>query len=879
MRTRRIDPIAEQLKRLDEQLEPASSPIQMILTTCPAVIPAFGFILGISLRQNCPLSWQWPLAVAIMTLLAGLVCFRIQSILRRAYFATLILFLMFACMGMLRLEYFYAPWPDDARHLLRPQPYPATLRGTIVGDIFKENRKGWLFGGYQFTPPRRSFYLSLEAYQTETGCWQAAKGIIRVQINEPASHIQTADCVRMYCILSGFEGPANPGQFDFQEAMLRRGVRVGASVETADGITVLSRPNGWSFRRTKVWLKNLAWKALLDEIPDETDQRTAMATALLLGYQKTIDAPTNEAFIKTGLSHIISLSGMHMAIIAAMIWTMARLTGMEKRKRAILTFIIITLYAMVVPPQPPTQRAVFIFWFFCAAIWFRRSPRPINTLAVTSIVLLLYRPMDLFRADWQLSYGTLFGILLFYKPIKHFISRFTLEPLAVLPTDNRWTNSLYFIVQILVEVFAAGFAAWAGGAGILLWHFGAVVPACPLWTAIISPIVPVILYLGFFKILLAGLFPTFSALLGWVIIWCSDIFASAVRFFALIDFTSIRLGTVPGWIPIMYYLLIFLWFCRTRIRPAWVKIGTILLSAVIIAGLLSHQSRQKGYLSLTCLSVGHGQAIVLSTPDKKTYLFDAGSITNKDPGNRAIIPYLKYHGIHSLDAAFISHGDLDHYNALPEIAAAGLVNTIYVNAGFLDRAKTGGAPALLTDTLLGKYNVSIKSINDFPSPRGPVAIGTIWPPTNEPNEVLSENDRSEVFLITCAGKTILLFGDIEARAQQKILDLYPDLKADVLILPHHGSTTNLSDQFVRRFADGIVIASCAASRLPGAYKPAYSAETPLSMGGSDRGEAEVDENADTALKPKAFYTGRDGAIEVKIKADGTISAAGFINRK
>jgi competence protein ComEC len=293
-----------------------------------------------------------------------------------------------------------------------------------------------------------------------------------------------------------------------------------------------------------------------------------------------------------------------------------------------------------------------------------------------------------------------------------------------------------------------------------------------------------------------------------------------------------------------------LWFCRTRIRPAWVKIGTILLSTAIIASLSAYQSRQKGHLLLTCLSVGHGQAIVLTIPDKKTYLFDAGSITNKDPGTRAIIPYLKYRGIDSFDAAFISHGDLDHFNALPEIAAGGFVKTVYVNAGLLDRARNGGAAKLLTDTLQGKYNVPVKSIDDFKLSCGPVVIRTLWPATNQPNEALSENDRSEVFLIAYAGKTILLCGDIETYAQQKILELYPKLKADVLILPHHGSTTNLSEEFVHRFAAGIIIASCAQSRLPGVYKPAQNQST--------------------------FYTGRDGAVEVKIKADGTIRAAGFI---
>jgi hypothetical protein len=328
MREGRIDPIAEQLKRLDRQLEFKPPLIETALIVSPSIVPAIGFIAGISLRQNWPIPWYWPLAGSFLILLSCLFCFRLQSLYRRAYFISLVLLLMFACLGMLRLEYFYTPYRNDARFLLRPQPYPATIGGTIVSDIYKENRKNWVFAGYQFSKPKRSFYLLLEEYKAQTGDWQKASGMVRVQINEPKFDLQTGDRVRMYCILNGFEGPSNPGQFDFQKCMHQRGVFVAASIQTADGIRVMDRPGGWSFRKVKLQLKSLAWKAMLDEMPDESDQRTAMAAALLLGYQKTIDLPTNEAFTKTGLSHVISLSGMHMAIIAAMVWTMARISGL-----------------------------------------------------------------------------------------------------------------------------------------------------------------------------------------------------------------------------------------------------------------------------------------------------------------------------------------------------------------------------------------------------------------------------------------------------------------------------------------------------------------------------------------------------------------------
>jgi competence protein ComEC len=845
----KIDPIQEQLRRLDEQLIALPPLIEAILLSCPAVPAAIGFIFGISIQQIFKLAWYWPAAIAVFALIAGLFFYHIQQVHRRAAWVTFSLVLMFCSLGMLRLEYFYSPYPNDARLLLHSESYPATFRGTIISDIFKENRKSWVFGEYQFTEPSRSFYLELQAYRTHAGNWAKARGGVRVQIAQPAAHIRPMDEVEFYCVLSGFEPPANPGQFDFQSYMHNRGVYLGAMVETADGVVVLNRPVGWSFRRIALRLRQFAWDALLAEMPDQTDQRSAMATALLLGFQQNIDSATNEAFIKTGLSHVISLSGMHLAIIAGLVWWIAKFAGLSKRWRAVIIFMVITLYAVIIPPRAPTLRSVIICWVFCAAMLFRRKPHPINSLAVAAIGLLLFRPTDLFYPDWQLSYGTIFGILLFYQPVLRWMRRYTLEKMTSLLLAERWLPWIvYFAVQLIVEVFAAGFAAWAGGAGILLWHFGSIVPLCPLWTALVSPIVPIILYLGFLKILLAGLFPTIAATFGWIVAQCSAVFIWAVQLFAQWDITSLRFGPTPGWISFAYYAMLGLWMIKRHL-PRWIRFSPIAIGVLLIFGFYSNHAVRQEQLTLTCLAVGHGQAVVLHTADNKTFLFDGGSITNKDPGMRTIVPYLKYSGVSTLDAAFISHGDLDHFNALPEIAKGGWLKTVYANAGFIDRVKRGEAPALLSNTL-EKYDVPLKSSAEFCFSPKSVVIRPLWPIKKEATQTMSENDNSEVFLITYADKTILLCGDIEIYAQEKILDLYPKLKANILILPHHGSTTNLSEAFVRKISDGVIIASCAKSRMTNAYK--------------------VDQSQ------QVFYTGRDGAIEVKIKADGTISTVGFV---
>lgn len=851
MHLRKIDPIAERLGRLDEQLAVPTPLIDTILLYCPAVPAAVGFILGISIQHLFALCWYWPAAIACISFVLSFLLNHLDSVHRRAFCFTLLSTLMFCCLGMFRLAYFELPYRNDARGLLRPEPYPATLRGVIISDIFKENRKSWVYGGYQFAEPSRSFYLDLQAYQTQTGSWANARGTIRVQIAQPASHIQPMDSIEFYCVVNGFKGPANPGQFDFQRYMHNRGVYLNAIIETSNGITIIGRPAGISFRKIILWLQKFSWNALLEEMPDQSDQRSAMATALLLGFQQNIDSVVNEAFIRTGLTHVISLSGMHLAIIGGMVWWLAKLAGLSKRWRAIMIFIVITLYAIIIPPRAPTLRSVVICWVLCAAMIFRRNPHPVNSLSIAAIILLFFRPTDLFYPDWQLSYGTIFGILLLYRPILRWMQHYTLEKIQNLTKGNWLKQGCYFVAQIIVEVFAAGFAAWAGGAGILLWHFGSIVPLCPLWTALVSPIVPVILYLGFFKILLAGLFPTFAAVLGWIVLQCSALFIWAVQQFAEWDFTSLRFGPVPGWLTFAYYALIGFWLIKRHL-PKWCKLLPIGLSFLLIVGFYTHHTAQKDQLTLTCLSVGHGQAVVLSSPEGKTYLFDGGSITNKDPGIRTIMPYLKYRGIQTLEAVFISHGDLDHYNALPEVAKAGLIQAVYANAGFLEKARKGDTPCLLSKTLQ-QQQIPLKSIDAFAPADKPVRIRTLWPVESGTVLPLSENEGSEVFLIEYAGRTILLCGDIELYAQQQIIKQNPDLKADIMILPHHGSTTNLSEDFVRKVTGNIVIASCSQNRIANAYKP--------------NGVQQI------------FYTGRDGAVEVKIKADGTISAVGFVESR
>jgi competence protein ComEC len=356
---------------------------------------------------------------------------------------------------------------------------------------------------------------------------------------------------------------------------------------------------------------------------------------------------------------------------------------------------------------------------------------------------------------------------------------------------------------------------------------------------------------GFLKLLLVPLLPTLAALCSVCLDVFSDLFIWSVTVLAKLDPLSFCIGHVVLWAILLYYT----WLFGVRFLPLPGKPRrslAILGILVILLGLMAAKTQRifSKNLTITCLSVGHGLAVVGEMPGGKTFLFDCGSISVKDPGGRVLIPFLNHRGIDTLDTIVISHGDLDHYNGLPEVLSAVRTPSIHVNPGFLERAGTSSAAGQMHSIL--QTTGEIDSPADLPSDFGPVRVKGLWPDEKtSADQSVSDNDKSEVILLEYAGRTVLLCGDIEDHAQTEILKQYPDLKADVLLLPHHGSRNNILPEFIRRLDPDIRVVSCARSRVKNV--------TTLDNQGIN------------------LYTPVNGAVTITIKADGTIEAVGFLD--
>ena len=174
--------------------------------------------------------------------------------------------------------------------------------------------------------------------------------------------------------------------------MNRNGVYLSASVKTKDAVTILRTEKLKSPFDIKAKLHELAIAALLGDTEQNDNMR--LVEALVLGSRTKIDRKLYDDFIKTGLVHLVCLSGLNVGILAGPFWWLAKKAGLLHKGRSIACIIATIIFLLVVPAQSPTLRAGIMFIIFCLARLFNRRSMALNSLAVSAIFLLLIRPMD-----------------------------------------------------------------------------------------------------------------------------------------------------------------------------------------------------------------------------------------------------------------------------------------------------------------------------------------------------------------------------------------------------------------------------------------------------------------------------------------------------
>jgi competence protein ComEC len=552
-----MDDIRRKLELIDRQLTGPNFH-ERLISTCPLVFVAVGLIAGILIQDISALPVHIWLILLAAAATAAIFLFFMPRFSRLCRYITAYLALAcFVCLGAIRLTGYSQPEPNDIRNLVADKPKLATIRGSVITEPYVSRYPNWEFARFKPSDPTSSFYLKVTEVESVAG-WARVTGTVRVQVGEPVLDLQPGDNIQAYCWLDRFRPPTNPGQFDVADYLVRRNVFVGVNIESRDGIELLQSSPAGAFTRFRNRIRQAASSALLGDLPQQQSGR-GLLQALLLGYRRDIDSDTYLAFRKTGLLHFISLSGMHLGILFGIIWWLCKTIGFMKPARSVICAVAIAVFLIVVPPRAPTLRAAIICWVFCASVFFRRYPNPVNTLSLAAIVLLLIRPTQLFEAGWQLSFAAVLGIILMADRIHFFIYE-RITDLWHIRASFRVKPFIRIISAAgtyILRLFSMGLAAWLGGAGILLYHFYTINPFVSIWTVLVFPLVGVILITGFLKMLLFFLLPTISWILGVAAMFLSDALVWIVKLIANLDISQILIGHV-SFTPVILYRN----FCR-----------------------------------------------------------------------------------------------------------------------------------------------------------------------------------------------------------------------------------------------------------------------------------------------------------------------------
>lgn len=625
--------------------------------------------------------------------------------------------------------------------------------------------------------------------------WRCASGRTELLVDGHLLGVKSGDRIRVFGLFRKPPVVANPGEFDF--AWHRRAKRQLFELRTQfpDAVTVVSQGALVSPRRVLGAVRDRANALLRRHL---YRRHAELAAAVLLGAREQLTYERTDEFFTTGTIHLLAISGLHVGILAFGFWWATRLFGMRRRTALLAVMAFVVVYALLTDARPPVVRAAVLVSAFCVARLFGRRSYTSNTLAAAALLLLAVNPANLFQVGTQLSFLAVAAIA-FFAPL--FVKPRTEDPLERLIAQTRpWPLRLWRrFMRYGGSVCLISWLIWLVALPLTMYRFHLVSPIALLLNPIVWIPVAAALFCGFGVVIFGWILPPLGDLFGSMCNTSLAMLESAVGYAH-----GIRGGHfwVPGpaaWWVVGFYggLAAYAAFPNRRpprrwciaVLAAWIAVGVCFPS---IKGRVL-RSDDEPPLACSFLSVGHGTCTVLELPDRETVLCDAGSMGSPIAAARAISAFLWSRDITHVDAVVLTHADVDHYNALPELLERFSVGVVYVSPVMFDE-ETEALTALRR--AIEAAGVLIREVHagDRLRVRGATDIEVLHPPRR--GIIGSDNANSIVLRIDHEGKTVLLPGDLESPGLDDVLAEEP-VDCDVVLTPHHGSVNSNPPGFAK----------------------------------------------------------------------------------
>jgi len=579
-------------------------------------------------------------------------------------------------------------------------------------------------------------------------------------------------------------GNANPAGFDFEAFMLERGIRAVGYIRTQPAPHMLDamvwRPV-YLLERARETARKQLFAALGDR------PYAGAIVALAIGDQQAIPSDQWRIFTRTGVNHLMSISGLHITMVASMVLLLvlhlwrrsARLVLKLPAVRAatLCGLLAALVYAALSGFAVPAQRTVYMLAVVAISLWSGWSARPTAILALAAALVVVLDPMAVIAPGFWLSFGAVAVIMLAAG-----------SRIGRAGWLRAWAQTQWAVTLALIP--------------FLLAMFQQVSLVSPLANAFAIPLVSLsVVPLA----LLASVLP-----LDWIAHAAHLVMAMCMLLLkALSDLPdAVWQQHAPSLWTVPIAVAGAVWMLLPKGFPArWVG------AAMMLPLFMSMPEKiPRGEVNMTVLDVGQGLAVVVRTREH-ALLYDTGPAFTEqiDAGGRIVVPYLRSAGLSRLDGMVISHDDSDHSGGAMSVMQAFPVGW-------------------LASSLQEEHAIRRASSRSWECNAGKswewdgVSFEFLYPRSIDYNDPLEkDNDRSCVLRIVSPFGSVLLPGDIEKRSESRLLQSSGNLRTDVLLAPHHGSRTSSTPAFVGSVAPAIAVFSVGYRNRFGHPHPAVSA--------------------------------------------------------
>lgn len=564
--------------------------------------------------------------------------------------------------------------------------------------------------------------------------------------------------------LKEISGYNNPGAIDLAASMQRQGytARLMANREPR---FAGQADSGW---HTKLQSLREAFIGKLKAAMPDND--AALLTGTLFGGYSGIPRESVREFAATGIIHILSVSGSHIALVAGAMHWLGWAAGLSPRAASALAAWAIVFYAALAGLSPPVVRSVAMGLIALIAAVLGRERDAANALGITAAGMLAIQPALLQDISFQLSFGGTAGLVLLY---------------------NKTQEKLQFLPDWLVRPIAATAAAQLGILPILAWYFNSIPLISFAANLIVVPAIEITVVLGLLGGFTAFLFPVVGQVM---LAGCSLILSAGNHLNSLLAMLPLAVYLPPlnAAASVFYYGILLWLYGYLPILPSFSFLlrrqFTKLVCAIAFIFLIVFMGAfWPKPMSVHFIDVGQGDATLVMTPGGRAVLIDAGGSRNDafDVGERVVYPYLRRVGVRQLDYLILTHGHQDHAGGAAAVAASVKVRHLLL--------PTEERTPAVEKLLLRQAFAVIPSYSGQSIILDGVEFSLLRPELSAAKR--SINETSLVVEVQYGVHSFLITGDLEGHSEQQLLSqgLMPQT---VLKVGHHGAKSSSSSDFL-----------------------------------------------------------------------------------